>query len=168
MEKIGLHMADYKLLTEQSGEFANDCKWDITLYANISALLFEMLDNVNWVGFYFVQEGNLVLGPFQGKTACMIIPIGKGVCGTAVNEARIVRVDDVHMFKGHIACDSSSESEIVLPIRHEGKIIGVLDIDSPIKSRFTIEDETGLQQIVNVIENSINGLVFITGERDNA
>jgi GAF domain-containing protein len=148
-------MVDYKLLAEQTKEFANGCEWDITLYANVSALLFDALNDVNWVGFYFVKEKDLVLGPFQGKTACMKIPIGKGVCGTAVNEERIIRVDDVHLFKGHIACDSASESEIVLPIRHEGKIIGVLDIDSPIKSRFTLEDEKGLQQIVSVLEKSI-------------
>ena len=95
------------------------------------------------------------MGPFQGKTACMRIPIGKGVCGTAVKENRIIRVEDVHLFKGHIACDCASESEIVLPIHHDDKIIGVLDIDSPVKSRFTVEDEKGLAELVKVIEKNI-------------
>lgn len=147
-------MMDYELLTEQAKELAKSSEWDITLYANISALLFEALNDVNWVGFYFVKGCDLLLGPFQGKVACMRIPIGKGVCGMAVNEAKVIRVKDVHLFKGHIACDSASESEIVLPIWHEGKIIGVLDIDSPVKSRFSLEDEKGLQRIVKVIEES--------------
>ena len=148
-------MNDYGLLIEQAKAFAEDSIWDITLYANISALLFESLENLNWVGFYLMRDGELVLGPFQGKTACMRIPIGKGVCGTAVKEDRIIRVDDVHLFKGHIACDCASESEIVLPIHHDDKIIGVLDIDSPVKSRFTVEDEKGLAELVKVIEKNI-------------
>ena len=148
-------MVDYELLAEQTKEFANGCEWDITLYANVSALLFDALNDINWVGFYLLKEKELLLGPFQGKPACMKIPIGKGVCGTAVDEERIIRVDDVHLFKGHIACDSASESEIVLPIRHAGKVIGVLDIDSPIKTRFTLEYEEGLQRIVNILETTI-------------
>ena len=99
-----------------------------------------------------MREGELALGPFQGKTACMKIKVGKGVCGTAVQEDRTIRVDDVHLFKGHIACDSASASEIVIPIHKDGRIIGVLDIDSPIKARFTQEDEEGLLKIVHVIE----------------
>ena len=145
-------MKDYSLLVEQAKAFAEDSTWDITLYANVSALLFESLENLNWAGFYLIRDGELVLGPFQGKTACMRIPIGKGVCGTAVKENRIIRVEDVHLFKGHIACDCASESEIVLPIHHDDKIIGVLDIDSPVKSRFTVEDEKGLAELVKVIE----------------
>lgn len=145
-------MKDYSLLTEQARAFAEDSTWDITLYANVSALLFESLENLNWAGFYLMKDGELVLGPFQGKTACMRIPVGKGVCGTAVKENRIIRVDDVHLFNGHIACDCASESEIVLPIHHKGEIIGVLDIDSPVKSRFTTEDEEGLAELVKVIE----------------
>ena len=109
-------MNDYGLLIEQAKAFAEDSTWDITLYANISALLFESLEDLNWAGFYLMRDGELVLGPFQGKTACMRIPVGKGVCGIAVKENRIIRVDDVHLFKGHIACDSASNSEIVLPI----------------------------------------------------
>ena len=148
-------MKDYSLLVEQAKAFAEDSTWDITLYANVSALLVESLENLNWAGFYLIRDGELVLGPFQGKTACMRIPIGKGVCGTAVKENRIIRVEDVHLFKGHIACDCASESEIVLPIHHDDKIIGVLDIDSPVKSRFTVEDEKGLAELVKVIEKNI-------------
>ena len=146
-------MAEYELIVEQAKALAQEGVWDITLYANISALLFESLKNLNWAGFYLMRDGELVLGPFQGKTACMRIPVGKGVCGTAVKENRIIRVDDVHLFKGHIACDCASESEIVLPLHHDGKIIGVLDIDSPVKSRFSMEDEEGLAELVKVIEN---------------
>ena len=145
-------MVDYNLLAEQAKEFAKGCDWDITLYANISALLYGALDNLNWAGFYLIRDGELALGPFQGKTACMKIKVGKGVCGTAVQEDRTIRVDDVHLFKGHIACDSASDSEIVIPIHKDGRIIGVLDIDSPIKARFTQEDEEGLLKIVHVIE----------------
>ena len=145
-------MVDYNLLAEQAKEFAKGCDWDITLYANISALLYDALDSLNWAGFYLMREGELALGPFQGKTACMKIKVGKGVCGTAVQEDRTIRVDDVHLFKGHIACDSASDSEIVIPIHKDGRIIGVLDIDSPIKARFTQEDEEGLLKIVHVIE----------------
>ncbi len=148
-------MKDYSLLVEQAKAFAEDSTWDITLYANVSALLFESLENLNWAGFYLIRDGELALGPFQGKTACMRIPIGKGVCGTVVKENRIIRVEDVHLFKGHIACDCASESEIVLPIHHDDKIIGVLDIDSPVKSRFTVEDEKGLAELVKVIEKNI-------------
>jgi len=148
-------MIDYDLLAEQVKEFAKGCDWDITLYANISALLYDALDNLNWAGFYLMRDGELALGPFQGKTACMKIKVGKGVCGTAVQEDRTIRVDDVHLFKGHIACDSASASEIVIPIHKDGRIIGVLDIDSPIKSRFSKEDEAGLLQIVHVIEEKI-------------
>ena len=148
-------MTDYRLLAEQALGFAEGCTWDITLYANISALIFDTLEDLNWAGFYLMRDGELVLGPFQGKTACMRIPVGKGVCGTAVKEDRVIRVDDVHRFKGHIACDCASNSEIVLPVRKNGQIIGVLDIDSPVLSRFSTADEEGLKQIVKVIEESI-------------
>ncbi|MBE5862512.1 MAG: GAF domain-containing protein [Lachnospiraceae bacterium] len=145
-------MTDYQLLCEQAKALAEDAPWDITVYANISALLYDSLEELNWAGFYLLRNGALVLGPFQGKTACMRIPVGKGVCGTAVQEDRIQRVEDVHAFPGHIACDSASASEIVLPIHCNGEIISVLDIDSPIRGRFTAEDERGLQEIVKVIE----------------
>ena len=146
-------MTDYQLLCEQAKALAEDAPWDITVYANISALLYDSLDELNWAGFYLLRNGALVLGPFQGKTACMRIPVGKGVCGTAVKEDRIQRVEDVHAFPGHIACDSASASEIVLPIHINGEVIGVLDIDSPIQGRFTAEDEQGLRKIVQVVES---------------
>lgn len=148
-------MTDYELLASQTEAFSEGCKWDVTLYANVSALLYEALEEINWAGFYLMRDGELQLGPFQGKTACMRIPVGKGVCGTAVKEGKIQRVEDVHAFPGHIACDCASQSEIVLPIRRDGLIIGVLDIDSPVKNRFSEEDEAGLQKIVQVIERNI-------------
>ena len=148
-------MTDYALMIKQVEELAKDNLWDITLYANISALLFESLTDINWAGFYLMRDGELQLGPFQGKPACMRIPVGKGVCGTAVMEKHIQRVADVHAFPGHIACDSASASEIVLPISHDGQIIGVLDIDSPVTDRFSADDEEGLRGIVSVIEEYI-------------
>lgn len=148
-------MTDYTLMIKQAGELAEGSKWDITLYANISAILFESLTDINWAGFYLIRNGELQLGPFQGKPACTRIPVGKGVCGTAVKEKCIQRVADVHAFPGHIACDSASASEIVLPVCHDGEIIGVLDIDSPVTGRFSSDDEEGLKQIVRVIEDHI-------------
>jgi L-methionine (R)-S-oxide reductase len=123
--------------------------------ANISAILYWALDNVNWAGFYLVKEGQLVLGPFHGQPACIRIPIGKGVCGTAVSENCIQLIDDVHQFSGHIACDAASNSEIVLPIRHNNHIIAVLDIDSPNLGRFDHEDKTGLSQIVEILQTTL-------------
>ena len=145
-------MTDYNLIFKQAQALTEDVKWDITLFANISALLYESMEDINWAGFYLLRDTELLLGPFQGKTACMRIPVGKGVCGTAVKEGRIIRVEDVHAFPGHIACDSASNSEIVLPIFCGNHVIGVLDIDSPIKGRFSEEDEKGLGEIVNLIE----------------
>ncbi|SUC14488.1 Free methionine-R-sulfoxide reductase [Proteus vulgaris] len=123
----------------------------IASLANTSALLFEKLDTINWVGFYLNDGDSLVLGPFQGKIACVRIGFGKGVCGTAYSENRILRVDDVHQFSGHIACDSASQSEIVLPLEVNGQIIGVLDIDSPIFNRFDKKDENGLKALCDVL-----------------
>ena len=143
---------DYELIREQAEALTDGAAWDITVYANLSALLYESLENLNWAGFYLLRNGELQLGPFQGKTACMRIPVGKGVCGTAVATDRIQRVEDVHAFPGHIACDGASASEIVLPFHAGGRIIGVLDIDSPVKGRFSKEDEKGLQEIVKVVE----------------
>ena len=123
--------------------------------ANASALLWQELEDINWVGFYQLLGDKLVLGPFQGKPACIVIPVGKGVCGTAVAEGRVQRVADVHAFPGHIACDSASNSEIVLPLSSRGKIWGVLDIDSPNLHRFTQEDEAGLTAISAIISSMI-------------
>jgi len=120
--------------------------------ANLSALLFNQLDNVNWAGFYLYKEEQLVLGPFQGQPACIRIPMGKGVCGTAAQTLTVQRVEDVHLFEGHIACDAASNSEIVIPILKEGALVGVLDIDSPVFGRFDEVDEKGLAQIVSVLE----------------
>ncbi|MDF7650411.1 GAF domain-containing protein [Pantoea sp. Acro-805] len=112
---------------------------------NCSALLFERLEGVNWAGFYLLTEPNtLVLGPFQGKIACVRIPVGKGVCGTAIAEDKVQLVEDVHAFPGHIACDAASNAEIVIPLKVNGTLVGVLDIDSTVFSRFDSEDETGL------------------------
>ncbi|KNC09637.1 Free methionine-R-sulfoxide reductase [Klebsiella sp. RIT-PI-d] len=124
----------------------------LAILSNTSALLFERLEAVNWAGFYLLEGETLVLGPFQGKIACVRIPSGRGVCGTAVAENRIQRVDDVHAFAGHIACDSASNAEIVLPLTVENQIIGVLDIDSTVFSRFTTEDEQGLSELVEHLE----------------
>ena len=121
--------------------------------ANTSALLFERLSDVNWAGFYLLEGETLVLGPFQGKIACVRIPVGRGVCGTAVATNQVQRVEDVHAFDGHIACDSASNSEIVLPLVVKNQIIGVLDIDSTVFSRFTTEDEQGLRELVANLEN---------------
>ena len=113
------------------------------------------MKDLNWAGFYLVRNDELVLGPFQGKAACVIIPKGKGVCGTAFEEDRVQRVEDVHKFKGHIACDSASNSEIVVPIHNNGKVVGVLDIDSPLFDRFSEEDEKGLVSLVKKLEEVI-------------
>jgi L-methionine (R)-S-oxide reductase len=120
--------------------------------ANISAILYWALDNVNWVGFYIIKNEQLVLGPFHGQPACIRIPIGKGVCGTAVSQNTIQLIDDVHQFAGHIACDAASNSEIVLPIYQNNQIIAVLDIDSPDIARFDIVDKSGLSQIVDLLQ----------------
>jgi GAF domain-containing protein len=118
--------------------------------ANLAALIFHTLPDLNWAGFYWMKSGELVLGPFQGKPACVRIALGKGVCGTAARERRTIVVPDVHEFAGHIACDSASNSEVVVPIVHEGKLIGVLDLDSPLKRRFDESDARTLEQLVEV------------------
>ncbi len=123
--------------------------------ANISAILYWALDNVNWAGFYLLKEEQLVLGPFHGQPACIRIPIGKGVCGTAVSKNSIQLIEDVHQFSGHITCDTASNSEIVLPIRQNNQIIAVLDIDSPDIARFDLDDKSGLSQIVEILQATI-------------
>jgi len=122
--------------------------------ANASALLWQGLRNINWAGFYLMDDDRLVLGPFQGKPACIYIPVGKGVCGTAVEQGHTLRVDNVHEFPGHIACDTASNSEIVIPIRDGERIVGVLDIDSPVPARFDSEDQEGLEGIVRILERA--------------
>ena len=122
--------------------------------ANISALLFNNLEDINWAGFYLYKEEQLVLGPFQGQTACIRIPLGKGVCGTSAETRTVQRIADVHEFDGHIACDAASNSEIVIPLVVEDQLIGVLDIDSPVFARFSQLDENGLVEIAAVLLDS--------------
>lgn len=129
----------------------------IAVLSNASALLYERLDMINWAGFYLLDGQTLVLGPFQGKIACVRIPVGRGVCGTAVASAAVQRVKNVHEFDGHIACDSASNAEIVLPLVVNGQIIGVLDIDSTEFDRFSPEDEKGLTQLVLSLCQTISG-----------
>jgi L-methionine (R)-S-oxide reductase len=119
--------------------------------ANAAALIWEYLPDINWAGFYRMVEGELVLGPFQGKAACIRIPLGKGVCGTAASTRQTQLIADVHAFPGHIACDSASESELVVPIVHEGKLFGVLDLDSPSLARFDAEDAAGCEALVKLL-----------------
>ena len=143
---------DYELLCAQMAALADGVPYRIANLANASALLWQTLEGINWAGFYQMTDGRLVLGPFQGKTACTIIAVGRGVCGTAVAEDRTQLVPDVHAFPGHIACDSASNSEIVVPIHVRGEIWGVLDIDSPHFDRFSEEDRAGLERFVKVLE----------------
>ncbi|GIU41424.1 GAF domain-containing protein [Shewanella colwelliana] len=127
----------------------------IAAMANFSALINEHLDDINWAGFYLTEGEQLILGPFQGKVACTRIPMGKGVCGTAAQTDKTLRVADVHQFAGHIACDSASNSEIVIPIHRDGAVIGVLDIDSPSLSRFDEADQIGLELSVKSFEKAL-------------
>lgn len=145
-------MPNYELMAKQIETLSEIDSDLIPVLSNASAVLNEGLDRINWVGFYLMDRGNLLVGPFQGKSACVRIKIGKGVCGTAVQQDKTLRVEDVHAFPGHIACDSASRSEIVLPIHSEGNIVGVLDIDSPELNRFGESDEPGLQLVVEAIE----------------
>ena len=147
-------MIDYRLLKEQMDALTGTQSRPIPNLANVSALLWQILPDLNWAGFYLMEDGALYLGPFQGKTACIRIPLGQGVCGTAAQKDQVLRVYDVHEFEGHIACDSASNSEIVLPIHDGDDVIGVLDIDSPLVGRFSEEDEEGLKEIVRVLEKN--------------
>ena len=159
-------MTDYGLLAKQIVSLAEvDAHW-LPVLSNTSALLWDALDDINWVGFYLVDpatvtgEGSstpeLRLGPFQGKVACVRIPFGRGVCGTAAATKTSQLVEDVHQFPGHIACDSASNSELVVPIFKDGQVVGVLDIDSPNVARFTQEDLAGLEQVVKALESCVN------------
>ena len=123
--------------------------------ANVSAAIWQEMDRINWAGFYLMEGGKLVLGPFQGKPACIEIAVGKGVCGTAVAQRKTQLVEDVHQFPGHIACDCASNSEIVVPIYKNGEVFGVLDIDSPYYARFTAEDQAGMEELVRVLEKNL-------------
>lgn len=142
-------------LTQQVHAVTEDVPHLIANLANTSSLIFNYYDRLNWAGFYLLEDGKLVLGPFQGKVACIEIAIGKGVCGTAAQRDETVVVEDVHCFSGHIACDSDSESEIVIPIHKDGKLFGVLDIDSPVKSRFTEAEKKELEEMVKDLEKAL-------------
>ena len=146
---------DYKMLCKLLEGLTQDVPHKIANLANASALLWQELPNLNWAGFYLLEGDTLILGPFQGKPACIEIPVGKGVCGTAVKENRTLVVPDVHQFPGHIACDCASNSEIVVPICKNGEIIGVLDIDSPLFDRFSEEDRVGLEAFVKALEKAL-------------
>ena len=148
---MNMYEEDYHYLCEAVKALIEDEHDALANLSNSAALLFQSMKEVNWAGFYLFKEGQLVLGPFQGKTACVRIAIGKGVCGKAAQDKQPVLVSDVHQFPGHIACDAASESEIVIPIIADGNLVGVLDIDSAIKDRFTKHDLEGLQDYVNII-----------------
>ena len=146
---------DYKTLIAQVRTLTQGVPHEIANLANTSAAIWQAMDRINWVGFYRMEQGRLVLGPFQGKPACIEIPVGRGVCGTAVAEKKTILVEDVHAFPGHIACDSASNSELVVPIFKDGRVYGVLDIDSPELNRFTQEDREGMEQLVRVLEEIV-------------
>ncbi|MEJ2765572.1 GAF domain-containing protein [Photobacterium sp. MCCC 1A19761] len=147
--------AFYERLTKQAVSLIEGESDLIANISNISALLFMELEDINWAGFYFLKGEQLVLGPFQGNPACVRIPVGRGVCGTAIAEDKVQRVADVHQFEGHIACDAASNSEIVIPFRVNGELYGVLDIDSPSLSRFDQSDEDGLVSFVKELQKRL-------------
>lgn len=153
-------MTDYKMLSKKLTALTCDVPYAITNLSNASALIYNTLPDLNWAGFYFLRDGALVLCPFQGKPACTKIEIGKGVCGTAFEKDEALCIDNVHNFEGHIACDSASNSEIVIPLHYNSKVIGVLDIDSPLFNRFSQEDREGLTEIAKITE------VFIARDKE--
>lgn len=149
-------MTDYNKLCAELPALIENVPHKISNLANAAALLWNSLENVNWAGFYLIEDNKLILGPFQGKPACIEIPIGKGVCGTAAAERRTVLVPDVHKFPGHIACDCASNSEIVIPLYDRNKnLFGVLDIDSPILERFTENDKISLERFAEILSNNL-------------
>lgn len=147
----GTREENYELVKKQLHALIHDEKNQIANLSNASSLLNQFLDRINWVGFYLMEDGELVLGPFQGLPACVRIPVGKGVCGTAVQKAETLRIADVHQFPGHIACDAASQSEIVIPLVKGDQVIGVLDIDSPEKNRFDELDQEKLEEFVSIL-----------------
>ncbi|GGB78577.1 MULTISPECIES: GAF domain-containing protein [Staphylococcus] len=152
---LEVKVTNYDLLQKQVFSLIEDESNTIAILSNVSALLNDSLDQINWVGFYLMEENELILGPFQGHPACVHIPVGKGVCGTAVAENETQLVEDVNAFPGHIACDANSKSEIVVPIHKNNKVIGVLDIDAPITNRFGNDDQIGLEKVVAIIEQQL-------------
>ena len=150
-------MVDYEELTQQAEALIAGVPHRIANLANLSALIYGALPDLNWAGFYLLEGETLVLGPFQGKPACIEIPIARGVCGAAVREDRPQLVMDVHAFKGHIACDSASNSELVIPMHRNGAVVAVLDLDSPSLARFTEADRDGLERLVRAAEPHLFG-----------
>ncbi len=146
-------MVNYEDLADEIRAISDGVNYNVSILANASALAWEAMDDLNWCGFYLVEDGKLILGPFQGKMACTEIAFGDGVCGTAAVRDESIVVPDVHAFSGHIACDSASNSEIVVPIHKDGALFGVLDIDSPSFARFTEEDRAGLEGVVRALES---------------
>ena len=146
---------DYRVICEQASGLLEAEPWYVAALSNLSALVMDTLTDLNWAGFYLMKDGRLVVGPFQGKPACIHIDPGKGVCGTAVLRNETVVVPDVHLFPGHIACDGASESEIVIPVRENGQVRAVMDIDSPVKNRFSAEDRAGLEALAKAIEERV-------------
>ncbi len=151
-----MELSNYQTLTKQAIAIIESEKNLIANLSNISALLNMELPEINWVGFYLMDDTELVLGPFQGKPACVRIPIGRGVCGTAVATNTVQRIENVHDFEGHIACDAESVSELVIPFSISGKLAGVLDIDSPIPSRFSKIDQQGLTVLMAEVQKVLN------------
>lgn len=149
------HNLNYSLLSKQLDGLLSGEQDLIANLSNTSAFINQFLPEINWVGFYLIKNNALKLGPFQGLPACVDIEIGKGVCGTAVEKNSTQLVDDVNAFPGHIACDANSKSEIVIPLHYNKEVIGVLDIDAPIKARFTEKDKDGLEQLVQVLEKHL-------------
>lgn len=147
--------SDWPRLVEQARALLAGERDPIANAANLSALLYGALPDVNWAGFYFLRSGELVLGPFQGKPACVRIALGKGVCGTAALKGATIVVDDVHAFPGHIACDAASNAELVVPLLRTGEVIGVLDVDSPRHARFDEADRLGLEAIARLYVDSL-------------
>lgn len=148
-------MSNYNIMIRQMEGLIESSRNYIPVLSNLSALIYESMENLNWAGFYLVKDDALLLGPFQGKVACVNIAKGKGVCGTAFEKDETQLVKDVHQFPGHIACDSASNSEIVVPIHNKGKVVAVLDIDSPILNRFDEDDRKGLEELVRRLEELI-------------
>ena len=151
----GTREENYQLVKKQIAALIEGEPNLIANLSNASALLNQFLERINWVGFYLLEEDVLVLGPFQGLPACVRIPINKGVCGTAAKQLKPIRVEDVNEFPGHIACDAASQSEIVIPLIKDGKLIGVLDIDSPEKNRFDELDEKELEEFVDILVSTL-------------
>ena len=148
-------MTDYEALCMKLSALLDGVPHRIANLANASALIYESLEDLNWAGFYLLEGETLVLGPFQGRPACIEIPMGRGVCGTAAQTGQTQLVPDVHLFPGHIACDSASNSEIVVPLRIDGKVVGVLDLDSPWPGRFTVEDQAGLEAVGSIVSQML-------------